>query len=88
MRKRSTEKSEEQYVSQQKSSFDKKETLNLVEVLTKKSWETPFSIRVDSLTNYSYVKSVEDDLIVEPFIENALSLDEDALDVVNFILSM
>ena len=27
MRKRSTEKSEEQYVSQQKSSFDKKETL-------------------------------------------------------------
>ena len=56
-------------------SIFKKETLNLVEVLTKKSWETPFSIRVDSLTNYSYVKSVEDDLIVEPFIENALSLD-------------
>jgi hypothetical protein len=61
-----------------KSIFEK-ETLNLIEELTKKSWATPFSIRVDSLTNYSYVKSVEDDLLVGPFVENALSLSEEII---------
>ena len=60
-------------------SIFKKETLNLIEELTKRSWATPFSIRVDSLTNYSYVKSVEDDLIVGPFVENALSLSEEII---------
>ena len=53
-----------------------RDTLNLIENLTQKAWETPFSIRVDSLTNFSYVKSEDDDLIVEPFIENALFLDD------------
>jgi predicted RND superfamily exporter protein len=53
-----------------------RDTLNLIENLTQKAWETPFSIRVDSLTNFSYVKSEDDDLIVEPFIENALYLDD------------
>ena len=60
-------------------SIFKKETLNLIEELTKRAWATPFSIRVDSLTNYSYVKSVEDDLIVGPFVENALSLSEEVI---------
>jgi len=56
-----------------------RDTLNLIENLTQKAWETPFSIRVDSLTNFSYVKSEDDDLIVEPFIENALYLDDQFL---------
>ena len=33
-------------------------------------------MRVDSLTNFSYVRSVDDDLLVEPFIENALLLSD------------
>ena len=47
------------------------DTLKVIEELTRKSWTIPYSVRVDSLTNYSYVKSVNDDLIVEPFIEEA-----------------
>ena len=47
------------------------DSLKVIEELTKKSWTIPYSVRVDSLTNYSYVKSVNDDLIVEPFIEEA-----------------
>ena len=54
----------------------KKQTLNVIEKLTELSWTTPFSVRVDSLTNFSYVRSVDDDLIVEPFIENALLLSD------------
>ena len=47
------------------------DSLKVIEELTKKSWTIPYSVRVDSLTNYSYLKSVNDDLIVEPFIEEA-----------------
>ena len=47
------------------------DSLKVIEELTRKSWTIPYSVRVDSLTNYSYVKSVNDDLIVEPFIEEA-----------------
>ena len=47
------------------------DNLKVIEELTRKSWTIPYSVRVDSLTNYSYVKSVNDDLIVEPFIEEA-----------------
>ena len=54
------------------SSIFNKKTLSLIERLTEKSWTIPHSVRVDSLTNFSYVRSEEDDLIVEPFIENAL----------------
>ena len=48
-----------------------KESLKVIEELTQKSWTIPYSVRVDSLTNYSYVQSINDDLIVEPFIEDA-----------------
>ena len=54
------------------SSIFNQKTLSLIERLTEKSWTIPHSVRVDSLTNFSYVRSEEDDLIVEPFIENAL----------------
>ena len=61
-------------ISGGKETIFKKETLNVIEKLTELSWTTPFSVRVDSLTNFSYVRSVDDDLLVEPFIENALLL--------------
>jgi len=40
------------------------ETLALVEGLTEKSWQTPFSTRVDSLRNFQHTEAEEDDLIV------------------------
>ena len=63
-------------INAKKDSIFSKRTLSLIESLTEKSWTVPYSIRVDSLTNYSYVRSVGDDLLVEPFIENALSLED------------
>ena len=63
-------------INAKKDSIFSKRTLSLIENLTEKSWTVPYSIRVDSLTNYSYVRSVGDDLLVEPFIENALSLED------------
>mgnify|MGYP001281947330 FL=1 len=58
------------------TSIFKKRTLDLIERLTELSWTIPHSVRVDSLTNFSYVRSEADDLLVEPFIENALSLSD------------
>ena len=63
-------------INAKNNSIFTKKTLSLIESLTKKSWTVPYSIRVDSLTNYSYVRSVNDDLLVEPFFENALSLED------------
>ena len=61
------------------SSIFNQRTLSLVERLTEKSWAIPHSVRVDSLTNFSFVRSENDDLIVEPFIETALELSDSFL---------
>ena len=63
-------------INAKNNSIFTKKTLSLIEDLTEESWTVPYSIRVDSLTNYSYVRSVDDDLLVEPFIENAVSLED------------
>lgn len=55
------------------------EVLSLIEDLTEKSWKTPHSLRVDSLSNYSYVSANEDDLYIEPFIEDSISYDLETL---------
>ena len=55
------------------------EVLSLIEDLTEKSWKTPHSLRVDSLSNYSYVSANEDDLYIEPFIEGSISYDLETL---------
>ena len=62
-------------INSKENSIFSKETLSVIENLTEKSWTVPYSVRVDSLTNYSYIRSVDDDLLVEPFIENSLMLD-------------
>ena len=56
-----------------------RETLDAIESLTEDAWLAPYSSRVDSLTNYSHSESFEDDLIVEPLVEDALSLTDDDL---------
>ena len=50
-----------------------KESLEVINRITQKFWETEFISRVDSLTNYQYVyKNIEDpdDIIVEDFISD------------------
>ena len=56
-----------------------RDTLGLMESLTEAAWQTPHSIRVDSLTNYNHSESVDDDLAVGPLVDGAETLTDDAL---------
>lgn len=47
------------------------EILSLIEDVTEQAWQTPYSSRVDSLSNYQHTVAEDDDLIVSDLIENA-----------------
>jgi predicted RND superfamily exporter protein len=49
-------------------------TLAAIQDLTKKSWQVPHSIRVDSLTNYQHTYAEGDEMIVGDLVENAIDL--------------
>ena len=53
-----------------------RETLEAVEKLTDRAWQTPYSIRVDSLTNFQHTRTEEDDLFVEDLIKDASRLSD------------
>jgi len=50
------------------------ETLASVIRLTKASWQIPYSIRVDSISNYQHTEAEEDDLIVADLVEDPENL--------------
>ncbi len=54
-----------------------RETLGALEALTQAAWETPYSTRADSLANYNHTWAEEDDLIVEPLVDDAAGLSEE-----------
>ncbi|MDE2890881.1 MAG: MMPL family transporter, partial [Chloroflexota bacterium] len=45
--------------------------------MTEQLWLTPYVTRVDSIANYSHSEAFEDELIVEPLIDDAASLSDD-----------
>ncbi len=51
------------------------EFLGALADVTDRAWETPYSIRVDSLSNYQHTEADGDDLIVAELYEDAASLD-------------
>ena len=51
------------------------ETLASVAWLTDASWQLPYSIRVDSITNYQHTRAEEDDLIVDDLVPDAANID-------------
>ncbi|MCK4743768.1 MAG: MMPL family transporter [Sulfuriflexus sp.] len=57
----------------------KRKTLAAIADITKQGWQIPYSIRVDSVTNFQHTKANEDDLLVEDLILNAESLTDEAL---------
>ena len=61
-------------VAPRRGSVFTRETLGAVEELTEAAWGTPWSTRVDSLTNYSHSEAIDDDLVVEPLVDYAQSL--------------
>jgi len=54
-----------------------KETLEAVRILTEKAWQTPYSIRVDSLANFQNTKAEGDDLRVRNLIDQEIELTDD-----------
>jgi len=51
-------------------------TLAAIADITERAWQTPFSVRVDSLSNYQHTEAQGDDLLVGDLYEDALSLGE------------
>lgn len=64
------------------------EALSAIGELTERAWQTPYSIRVDSLANYYHTWSEDDDLIVEALVGDATTLtDEDLARIEGIALS-
>ena len=57
-----------------------KEYAETIEWATEEAWRTPFATRVDSIANFQYSYSEEDDLIVENLVEFAEDLSQAELD--------
>lgn len=47
-------------------------TLDTVEWLTREAWQIPYSLRVDSISNYQHTEAEGDDLLVGDLVEEAL----------------
>ena len=47
-----------------------KSTLQAIAELTEEAWQTPFSSRVDALTNFQHTRAVGDDLFVTDLVED------------------
>jgi predicted RND superfamily exporter protein len=45
-----------------------KDTLTVIQDITKEAWQVPFSTRVDSITNHQHTAAVGDDLVVEDLV--------------------
>ncbi|MBV1911658.1 MAG: MMPL family transporter [Kangiellaceae bacterium] len=56
-----------------------KQTLQAVQWLTKEAWQTPFSTRVDSISNYQHTRAEEDDLIVADLVSEDLTLNRNEI---------
>jgi hypothetical protein len=53
-----------------------KQTLAAVKDITEQSWQIPYSIRVDSITNFQHTYAEEDDLIVGDLVEDPMSMSQ------------
>ena len=58
------------------------ETLQAVAYLTEASWATPYSLRVDSISNFQHTYSDGDELIVRDLVEFPDELDDDAVQAI------
>ena len=55
-----------------------KDTLTVIQDITKEAWQVPYSTRVDSITNHQHTAAEEDDLIVEDLVlDPAVLTDQD-----------
>ena len=59
--------------------------LGAVERLTEKAWQIPFSVRVDSVTNFQHTRAEGDDLFVADLVANAATQPPESLQEVRDI---
>ena len=57
----------------------KPSTLAAIADITERAWQTPFSVRVDSLSNFQHTEAEGDDLLVGNLYEDAQALDKAGL---------
>ena len=67
-------------VAPQNDTVFTRDALVAIEELTEQLWRTPYVTRVDSITNYSHSEGLEDELIVEPLIDDAGSLSDNDIE--------
>jgi len=60
-------------------------TLEAVEWLTEKCWQTPYSTRVDSISNFQHTRADGDDLVVRDLIQNATQFSDEDVSMVRAI---
>ncbi len=72
-------------VSPKNGTIFNRETLIAIEELTDELWRVPYVTRVDSITNYSHSEGFEDELVVEPLLEDASSLSDEDLNRIESI---
>lgn len=58
-------------VSSKKDPLFSKEVLSVVREVTEKAWKIPYSIRVESLTNFQYTSAQQDTLVVDDLVRDA-----------------
>jgi predicted RND superfamily exporter protein len=61
------------------------QTLDSIKWLTEQAWQTPFSNRVESITNFQHTSAVEDDLLVENLVIDPHAMDQARLDQIKKI---
>lgn len=52
------------------------DTLESIQWLTERAWQTPYSIRVDSITNYQHSRAEGDELTISDLVEDVAALKE------------
>ncbi len=62
------------------------ESLSVVKKLTDAAWQTPYSIRVDSITNFQHTEAQEDDLLVEDLLLDVADLNEEKINKIKNIV--
>jgi len=61
------------------------DTLNIVRELTQAAWQVPYSIRVDSISNFQYTEAQGDDLTVRDLVPEDATLDAATLQKIKSI---
>ncbi len=61
------------------------QTLAAVQDITERAWQTPYSLRVDSITNFQHTSAEGDDLTVADLVEEPLQLSAADLDKIRQI---